>query len=748
MDVEARSRTSARCAPRCCTRSRPADAGDAPFHVGRAARQRSRVRLPARRRRARGRGGRRHQPDAAGRGARPRHPPHRLRAGRHRGRAPVRSSTASTSASAPTGSSRSSRTRGAAWCDAHADASIPAELPGTRHLVRPDLHLGLDRRTEGGARDPGPVRGHGRAHAVRARRRAVLPDAVVPRQRAGVELRPRAHLGRHDRAAAPVLGVGVLRRHARGRRDVLQHGRARALVRARDSPVPDDRDAPGQVRARAGVVAGRRRRVPRTLRHPARRRVRIERGRDHHHAGARRQARRARRARGRKPTSPSSTPRPASSARVAEFDEHGRLPERRAPRSARSCGAIPGSCSRATTRTTEATAERSRNGWYWSGDLGYRDHDGDLLLRRAARADWIRVDGENFAAAPIERIIGRHPDVARGRGLRRARSGHRRPGDGRARAARRERRSTRAEFGAFLAAQRRPRHQVGAALRPHRRRAARHRRRQDREAPAARRGMGPGRAPRSGGNPSAARGTDASPKPTPPASPAPSNSTPAPTSSPLNARRPGRLPALRDFSAPGAVSAHNCCEAKLRSALKTLASSVGAYDRGPWVTGRWATSAVAPGRRAPVRGSALGGDRAGRARVSASCSSSWSRPRCRGSATRARTTCSPERLAHGRRVHPSVRRSAAAPPTPDRRVPAALPGPALAPGAARRALRRAAAHLPRVRRRGHGRARRAARAPGRVARRRADRGRARGGLPDALPHRGDPDGRVVLRRAR
>ena len=27
-------------------------------------------------------------------------------------------------------------------------------------------------------------------------------------------------------------------------------------------------------------------------------------------------------------------------------------------------------------------------------------------------ADWIRVDGENFAAAPIERILGRHPDVA------------------------------------------------------------------------------------------------------------------------------------------------------------------------------------------------------------------------------------------------------------------------------------------------------------------------------------------------
>ena len=58
-----------------------------------------------------------------------------------------------------------------------------------------------------------------------------------------------------------------------------------------------------------------------------------------------------------------------------------------------------------------ATAERSRNGWYWSGDLGYRDADG-IFYFAGRTADWIRVDGENFAAAPIERILGRHPDVA------------------------------------------------------------------------------------------------------------------------------------------------------------------------------------------------------------------------------------------------------------------------------------------------------------------------------------------------
>jgi fatty-acyl-CoA synthase len=59
----------------------------------------------------------------------------------------------------------------------------------------------------------------------------------------------------------------------------------------------------------------------------------------------------------------------------------------------------------------EATSERNRNGWYWSGDLGYRDHDG-VFYFAGRSADWIRVDGENFAAAPIERIIERHAAVA------------------------------------------------------------------------------------------------------------------------------------------------------------------------------------------------------------------------------------------------------------------------------------------------------------------------------------------------
>ena len=51
-----------------------------------------------------------------------------------------------------------------------------------------------------------------------------------------------------------------------------------------------------------------------------------------------------------------------------------------------------------------ANADRMRNGMYWSGDLAYRDADGWIYLA-GRTADWMRVDGENLAAAPIERIL-------------------------------------------------------------------------------------------------------------------------------------------------------------------------------------------------------------------------------------------------------------------------------------------------------------------------------------------------------
>jgi fatty-acyl-CoA synthase len=47
---------------------------------------------------------------------------------------------------------------------------------------------------------------------------------------------------------------------------------------------------------------------------------------------------------------------------------------------------------------------------YWSGDLGYRDESGYFYF--AGRdSDWLRVDSENFAAAPVERILSRWAPV-------------------------------------------------------------------------------------------------------------------------------------------------------------------------------------------------------------------------------------------------------------------------------------------------------------------------------------------------
>jgi len=57
-----------------------------------------------------------------------------------------------------------------------------------------------------------------------------------------------------------------------------------------------------------------------------------------------------------------------------------------------------------------AEAERMRGGMYWSGDLAYRDTDGWVYFA-GRTADWLRVDGENLAAAPLERIWLRHPAV-------------------------------------------------------------------------------------------------------------------------------------------------------------------------------------------------------------------------------------------------------------------------------------------------------------------------------------------------
>lgn len=53
-----------------------------------------------------------------------------------------------------------------------------------------------------------------------------------------------------------------------------------------------------------------------------------------------------------------------------------------------------------------AESARVRDGQVWSGDLAYRDANGFWFFAGRS-SDWLRVDGENLAAAPIERLLGR-----------------------------------------------------------------------------------------------------------------------------------------------------------------------------------------------------------------------------------------------------------------------------------------------------------------------------------------------------
>ncbi len=92
---------------------------------------------------------------------------------------------------------------------------------------------------------------------------------------------------------------------------------------------------------------------------------------------------------------------------AAAFDEHGRLLN-----GDESIGELvrrdAGTRFEGYYNNDEATAERLRDGWYWSGDLAYRDADGWFYFAGRS-ADRLRVDSENFAAAPIEGILSRLP---------------------------------------------------------------------------------------------------------------------------------------------------------------------------------------------------------------------------------------------------------------------------------------------------------------------------------------------------
>ncbi|GLE50913.1 fatty-acid--CoA ligase FadD1 [Mycobacterium montefiorense] len=95
---------------------------------------------------------------------------------------------------------------------------------------------------------------------------------------------------------------------------------------------------------------------------------------------------------------------------VGQFDEHGALMnfDEAVGELVNTAGAGPFV---GYYNDPSATAERMRHGMYWAGDLAYRDTDGWIYLA-GRTADWMRVDGENLAAAPIERILERLPQIS------------------------------------------------------------------------------------------------------------------------------------------------------------------------------------------------------------------------------------------------------------------------------------------------------------------------------------------------
>jgi 2-furoate---CoA ligase len=62
-------------------------------------------------------------------------------------------------------------------------------------------------------------------------------------------------------------------------------------------------------------------------------------------------------------------------------------------------------------RRPEATARAIRDGWYFTGDTGYLDADGDLWVTGRVD-DMVITGGENVHPVEVEDVLARHPDVA------------------------------------------------------------------------------------------------------------------------------------------------------------------------------------------------------------------------------------------------------------------------------------------------------------------------------------------------
>lgn len=73
-------------------------------------------------------------------------------------------------------------------------------------------------------------------------------------------------------------------------------------------------------------------------------------------------------------------------------------------------GKEPGLITEGYLENPEATAAGLRNGWLYTGDLGYYDEQGDFYFV-GRKKDSIRRRGENISAWEVERILNSHPSI-------------------------------------------------------------------------------------------------------------------------------------------------------------------------------------------------------------------------------------------------------------------------------------------------------------------------------------------------
>jgi fatty-acyl-CoA synthase len=90
----------------------------------------------------------------------------------------------------------------------------------------------------------------------------------------------------------------------------------------------------------------------------------------------------------------------------AEFDAAGRLLNPDA-----AIGELAGTTGFAGYHDDPGAADRLRDGGFRTGDVAYTDADGNCFFVGRS-GEWLRVDGVDLGAAPIERILLRHPDIA------------------------------------------------------------------------------------------------------------------------------------------------------------------------------------------------------------------------------------------------------------------------------------------------------------------------------------------------